>query len=102
MVFTSGYLELFERKYGFLRTIENNFRPGTEDVFVAPDLIYKYNLQEGVFLEGHAVIDEAGKRNLKLDVIEKINRRPFEEYSVHLRGCISHRGRTISWERPLI
>jgi transcription termination factor Rho len=91
MDMTSGYLELFERKYGFLRTIENNFKPGTDDVFVAPDLIYKYNLQEGVYLEGPGAINEAGKGNLKLDVIEKINRRPFEEYAkiVSLKDVVS-------------
>jgi transcription termination factor Rho len=91
MDMVSGYLELFERKYGFLRTIENNFRPGTDDVFVAPDLIYKYNLQEGVYLEGPAVINEVGKGNLKLDQIEKINKRPFEEYAkiVSLKDVVS-------------
>ncbi len=91
MVMASGYLELFERKYGFLRTIENNFKPRTDDVFVAPDLIYKYNLQEGVYLEGPAVTNETGKGNLKLDVIEKINRRPFEEYAkiVSLKDVVS-------------
>ena len=88
---TSGYLELFERKYGFLRDIENNFKPGTDDIFVPPDLIYKHNLQEGVYLEGTAVENEIEKGNLKLDQIEKINRRAVEEYTkiVSLKDVVS-------------
>jgi transcription termination factor Rho len=76
-----GHLEILERKFGFLRSIENNFQQTPEDVFVPGKLIQKFNLQEGVFIEGVGVKGLNKKGNLALSEIEKINRRPSEEYS---------------------
>ncbi len=76
-----GYLEILDRKFGFLRSIENNFQPGPEDPFVPVNLIREFNLQEGVFIEGEGVKGEGKNKNLKLAEIETINHRPIEEYS---------------------
>jgi transcription termination factor Rho len=76
-----GHLEILDRKFGFLRSIENNFQPGPEDAFVPAKLIQNFNLQEGVFIEGAGVRGDSKKSNLTLAEIEKINQRPLEDYS---------------------
>jgi len=76
-----GHLEILDRKFGFLRSIENNFQPNPEDTFVPANLIHKFKLQEGVFIEGAGVIGDDKKRNLKLTEIEKINQLSLEDYS---------------------
>ena len=76
-----GHLEIMDRKFGFLRSIEGNFQPNPEDTFVPANLIQKFNLHEGVFIEGVGVRGDSKKRNLKLTEIEKINQIPLKEYS---------------------
>jgi transcription termination factor Rho len=76
-----GHLEILDRKFGFLRSIEGNFQPNPEDTFVPANLIQKFNLHEGVFIEGVGVRGDSKKRNLKLTEIGKINQIPLKEYS---------------------
>ena len=48
----SGFLEIAEKGFGFLRSIENKFQPKPTDVFVTPDCIKKNFHREGVLVEG--------------------------------------------------
>jgi transcription termination factor Rho len=75
-----GYLEILDRKFGFLRSIERNFEPNPEDTFVPANLIQKINLHEGVFIEGVGVRGDGKNKNLKLTEIEKINQIPLKEF----------------------
>ncbi len=76
-----GHLEILDRRFGFLRSIERNFQPNPEDTFVPANLIQKFNLHEGVFIDGVGVRGDSKKRNLKLTEIKKINQIPLKEYS---------------------
>ncbi len=76
-----GHLEILDRRFGFLRSIVRNFQPNPEDTFVPANLIQKFNLHEGVFIEGVGVRGDSKKRNLKLTEIEKINQIPLKEFS---------------------
>lgn len=76
-----GHLEILDRRFGFLRSIERNFQLNPEDTFVPANLIQKFNLHEGVFIEGVGVRGDSKKRNLKLTEIEKINQIPLKEFS---------------------
>ena len=76
-----GHLELLDRGFGFLRSIESNFHPNPEDTFVPATLIQQFNLHEGVFVEGVGVKGDGKKSNLKLTEIESINQIPSKEYS---------------------
>jgi len=46
----SGYLEIFEKGFGFLRQIDCNFQQGCEDIYVPAQLIRSNRLREGLFL----------------------------------------------------
>ena len=48
----SGYLEISEKGFGFLRTSENHFHPKPSDIFVTPDTIKRSFLREGSLVEG--------------------------------------------------
>ncbi|MCF8069551.1 MAG: transcription termination factor Rho [Desulfobacterales bacterium] len=74
-----GYLEILDKGFGFLRSIENNFIPNPVDPFIPTGLIKKFQLREGSLIEGTGVAGDPKSNNLKLDNIETINGIPFEE-----------------------
>jgi transcription termination factor Rho len=76
-----GHLEILDRRFGFLRSIERNFQPDPGDTFVPAALIQKYGLGEGVYVQGSGVKGDSKKKNLKLTEIEKINQIPLKKYS---------------------
>ena len=43
----SGYLEISEKGFGFLRTAQNHYHPKPSDIFVTPDTIKRSFLREG-------------------------------------------------------
>ena len=77
----SGYLEILEKGYGFLRTIENNFTPRSEDAFVPAHLIKKQGLPEGVHIQGAGQPGDGRNKNLKLARIDTINDLAPEAYA---------------------
>ena len=48
----SGYLEISEKGFGFLRTSLNHFHPKPTDIFVTPDTIKRNFLREGCLVTG--------------------------------------------------
>jgi len=48
----SGYLEISEKGFGFLRTAANHFHPKPTDIFVTPDTIRRNFLREGSHVVG--------------------------------------------------
>ena len=77
----NGYLEILEKNFGFLRSIESNFQPGPGDTFVPAHLIKKFSLQEGNYVEGTGEPGDGKNKNLKLSGVEKINNIPFDNFS---------------------
>ena len=47
----SGYLEISEKGFGFLRSAENHYQPKPSDIFVTPDTIKKNFLREGCLVD---------------------------------------------------
>jgi len=67
-----GHLEILDRGFGFLRSIEKNFQPNPSDTFVPAPLIQKFNLPEGGYIEGGGVPGDGKNRNLKLSQVDTI------------------------------
>ena len=76
-----GYLEILDKGFGFLRTIENNFEATPADPFVPAYLIKQSNLLEGVRIEGVGVKGNGKNKNLKLSRIETVNGLPLASYA---------------------
>ncbi|HGY55811.1 MAG TPA: transcription termination factor Rho [Caldithrix abyssi] len=74
MLPVKGYLELYDKGFGFLRCIENNFRPTHSDTYVPANLIRQYNLREGHFVAGLAEATYEGQnKKPQLKKIERVN-----------------------------
>ncbi len=75
-----GYLEIMNKGFGFLRTIEENFKPKPENPYVPISLIRKLNLKEGSFIEGFGEQKGPNNPNLALAGVETINKLPFDDF----------------------
>lgn len=75
----SGYLEISEKGFGFLRSPENFYAPKPTDIFVTPDTIKKNYLREGSFIVGKLQPPHRGV-SPQLKTIETVDGMPFQEY----------------------
>ena len=68
-----GVLEVLQDGFGFLRSIDANYLPGPDDIYVSPSQIRKFSLRTGDTVEGviRAPID--GERYFGLVKVSKIN-----------------------------
>lgn len=76
-----GHLEILDRGFGFLRNIENNLKPTSNDTFVPAHMIKQLNLKEGVYLEGKGVDGDGKNKNLKLSEVDTVNLVSLETYA---------------------
>ncbi len=76
-----GHLEILDRGFGFLRSIENNFSQGANDTFVPEALIKRLHLPEGGYIEGHGKKRDARSPNAQLHSVESINQIPLGSFS---------------------
>jgi len=75
-----GVLEILNDNYGFLRSIENNFLSGTNDVYVSPSQIRRFGLQTGLYLKGFARKPKGEEKYWAMLRIEEINDGLPEDY----------------------
>ena len=47
----AGVLEILPDGYGFLRSVNDNYLPGPEDIYVSPSQIKRFKLKTGHFVE---------------------------------------------------
>ena len=80
----SGYLEISEKGFGFLRSPDHHFSPKPSDIFVTPDTIKKSFLREGAFVEGLLNPPHRGS-NPQLKQVEKVNGMVFQDYTKAVR-----------------
>ncbi|HTJ00331.1 MAG TPA: transcription termination factor Rho [Dongiaceae bacterium] len=80
----SGYLEISEKGFGFLRTAQNHFHPKPADIFVTPDTIKRHFLREGSLVAGTTQPPHRGN-SPQLKVVETVNDIPFAEYTKVVR-----------------
>jgi transcription termination factor Rho len=78
--FGSGFLEISEKGFGFLRSAENHFQPKPTDIFVTPDTIKKNFLREGCKVGGPTQPPHRGT-SPQLREVELVNDMPFAEYT---------------------
>lgn len=76
----SGYLEISEKGFGFLRSPENRFQPKPTDIFVTPDTIKRCFLREGCLVGGTLQPPHRGS-SPQLKEVEKVNDMAFEDYT---------------------
>src|SRR6202007_2657967 len=80
----SGYLEISEKGFGFLRTAQNHFHPKPTDIFVTPDTIKRSFLREGSLVAGPTQPPHRGN-SPPLQAVEQVNGMNFEDYTKSVR-----------------
>ena len=80
----SGFLEISEKGFGFLRTAQNHFHPKPTDIFVTPDTIKRSFLREGSHVEGPTQPPHRGT-SPQLKSVDKVNDMPFDDYTKAVR-----------------
>ena len=73
IIFASGALELLPDGYGFLRSPQNSYLPGTYDVYISPSQIRLFNLKTGDTVYGQIRSPKDGERYFALLRIESVN-----------------------------
>lgn len=71
----NGILEMSPKGYGFLRRRETSFAQHPLDAFIAPEFIRKYNLREGMHING---VQCKGGRGPQITEVTEVNGRAPE------------------------
>jgi transcription termination factor Rho len=80
----TGYLEISEKGFGFLRTPLNHFHPKPTDIFVTPDTIKRNFLREGSLVVGPTQPPHRGT-SPQLKSVDEVNGMKFEDYTKAVR-----------------
>jgi len=68
-----GALEVLSDGFGFLRSPDTSYLAGTDDIYVSPSQIRRFNLRTGDTIEGEIRIPKDGERYFALNKLEKVN-----------------------------
>ncbi|MHB8522184.1 MAG: transcription termination factor Rho [Limisphaerales bacterium] len=82
--FGTGFLEISEKGFGFLRSEENHFQPKPTDIFVTPDTIKRSFLREGCQVAGALQPPHRGS-SPQLREVQAVNGMPFGDYTKSVR-----------------
>ncbi|WP_407400927.1 transcription termination factor Rho [Treponema sp.] len=79
IIFAEGALEILPDGYGFLRSPQNNYLPGPDDIYISPSQIRLFNLKTGDTVYGQTRSPKDGEKFFALLRIETVN---YEDPSV--------------------
>ena len=73
IIFASGALEILPDGYGFLRSPQNSYLPGPDDIYISPSQIRLFNLKTGDTIYGQTRSPKEGEKFFALLRIETVN-----------------------------
>lgn len=77
-IFGDGTLEILPDGFGFLRSPVSSYLTSTEDIYISPSQIRRFNLHTGDTVEGEVRIPKDGERYFALVKVDKVNGLPPE------------------------
>jgi transcription termination factor Rho len=77
-IYGGGTLEVLPDGFGFLRSPDTSYLAGTDDIYVSPSQIRRFNLRTGDNLEGEIRTPKDGERYFALVKVDKVNDEPPE------------------------
>jgi transcription termination factor Rho len=77
-IFGGGTLEVLPDGFGFLRSPDTSYLAGTDDIYVSPSQIRRFNLHTGDTIEGEIRTPKDGERYFALVKVDKVNDEPPE------------------------
>jgi len=78
-VFGDGVLEVLPDGFGFLRSIDTSYMASTDDIYLSPSQIRRFNLHTGDMVEGEVRVPKEGERYFALVKVDKVNGLTPEE-----------------------
>jgi transcription termination factor Rho len=69
----AGVLEVLQDGFGFLRSPEENYLPGPDDIYVSPNQIKRFGLKTGDSIEGDIRAPKSNERYFALLKLDNIN-----------------------------
>ncbi len=79
IIYAYGSLEILPDGYGFLRSPQNSYLPGSDDIYISPSQIRLFNLKTGDTVYGQIRSPKEGERFFAMLRVEQVN---FDEPSV--------------------
>jgi transcription termination factor Rho len=77
-IYGDGVLEVLPDGFGFLRSPETSYLANTDDIYVSPSQIRRFNLHTGDKIEGEIRTPKDGERYSAMTKLDKINGEPPE------------------------
>ncbi|MCI1192759.1 transcription termination factor Rho [Calidifontimicrobium sp. SYSU G02091] len=78
-VFGDGVLEVLPDGFGFLRSIDTSYMASTDDIYLSPSQIRRFNLHTGDMIEGEVRVPKDGERYFALVKVDRVNGLTPEE-----------------------
>jgi transcription termination factor Rho len=72
-IFGSGVIEILQEGFGFLRSPEANYLPGSDDIYISPNQVRRFGLRTGDTIEGQIRAPKEGERYFALTKVDQIN-----------------------------
>ncbi len=71
--FADGVLEILPDGFGFLRSPDTSYTASTDDIYISPSQVRRFNLHTGDMVEGEVRIPKDGERYFALTKLDKVN-----------------------------
>jgi transcription termination factor Rho len=78
-VFGDGVLEVLPDGFGFLRSLDTSYMASTDDIYLSPSQIRRFNLHTGDLVEGEVRVPKDGERYFALVKVDRVNGLTPEE-----------------------
>ena len=78
-IFGDGVLEVLPDGFGFLRSPDTSYLASTDDIYISPSQIRRFNLHTGDSIEGEVRVPKDGERYFALVKVDKVNDVPPEQ-----------------------
>jgi transcription termination factor Rho len=72
-VFGDGVLEVLPDGFGFLRALDTSFLASTDDIYLSPSQVRRFNLHTGDMIEGEVRVPKDGERYFALVKVDRVN-----------------------------
>ncbi len=77
-VFADGVLEILPDGFGFLRSPDTSYTASTDDIYISPSQVRRFNLHTGDMIEGEVRTPKDGERYFALTKLDMVNGGPPE------------------------
>lgn len=78
IIYGDGVLEVLPDGFGFLRSPDTSYLANTDDIYVSPSQVRRFNLRTGDTIEGEVRTPKDGERYFALTKLDKVNGEPPE------------------------